>query len=133
MILQKNIQYLIDNNQIIKVSCPSDIQELINHEKNSLAKLKRKKKLNSTCLFLVTYDILFRYICLDLLSNGFKITDNKPHQTFIFILSSYCQKDELLSLVDLRHKIKKNILTYQEEFHQQYYEMMLKILQNYDN
>lgn len=124
---------LVNDGKIQRLSNQDDINHFINIEKESLIKLTKRKITNKNDLFLKTYDKIFRHVCLELLSNGFKITSNKPHQTFIAILSNYYDKNELLLLVSVRHQIKKNLIDYQEDNHQKYYQMMLEILNHYDN
>lgn len=124
-------QKLINNHQVEKIHNQNEINNLINKEQLSLKLLRNKNLFNQYDCYLNFYDRIFRHVCLHLLGHNLKITDNHPHQTLITILENKYPKDDLILMVSLRHKIKKKINFYQQDFNIKSCELMLDILNDY--
>lgn len=129
----KLLEILVFKKQILHISDNKKLNQLKNKEIKSLKLLRNRETHSDNDLFLNLYDRAFRHVCLELLSNNFMITNNKPHQTFISILAQYHRKNDLISLVNLRHKIKKNDGDYHKVTDELSCNLLLHILQKYDN
>lgn len=126
------LESLMLENQILNISDNTELIRLKNKEINNLKILRYRKTNSDNNLFLNLYDRAFRHVCLELLSRNFMITNIKPHQTFISILAQYYPKNDLISLVNLRHKIKKENSDYHKIADQSFGKLLFHILQKYN-